>query len=276
MARIVAPALAEGLGQPVVVENRPGAGTLIAGELVAKSAADGYTLLIAYPSFVIAPALYGVSRFDPLKDFTPVAQTMAMSMGMAVHPSLPVKSVRELVALARAKPGEIAYGAGAGTGHYLIGELFRRSANIDITPVPYQGSNQLYPAFLGGHISMIVSNVVEMAPFVVVGKLRPLAVTPSLRDEAWPTVPTMREAGFPELEAAAWGGIVVRASTPQSVVNRLNGELVRAVQTPTVAAKLKSQSMKPTPSTSEHFAALIQSDSIRYARVIREAGVKVQ
>lgn len=273
MARTIAPVVADALGQPIIVENRPGAGTLIGSEYVAKSAADGYTLLVAYPSFVISPSLHNTNRFDPVKDFKGVAQTVAITMSFVVHPSLPVKTLKELVNLARAKPGEIAYGAAAGTGHYLIGEMLRLSNKLKITPIPYQGSPQMLPAIIGGHISMALTNVVESSPFVAVGKLRPIAVTTASRDEVWPTIPTVRESGFPELEAAAWGGFVVRAGTAPNTIARLNSEVIRAVRSPTVAGKLSSQSMRPTPSTAEHFESMIHAEFARYARVIKEAGI---
>ena len=276
MARIISPALSEALGQPVIVENRGGGGTLIGTELVAKSAADGHTILIVYPSFVMAPALRGVSTVDPVKDFRAVGQTISLPMGIAVHPSLPVKSVRELVALARSKPGEVAYGAGAGTIHYVIGELLRLSTNIKVIPVPYQGSSQIFPALIGGHISMVVSNVAEIAPFATIGKVRAIVVTTPSRAGILPGVETMREAGFPELEATNWGGIVVRATTPQSAINRLNAELVRALHNPAIRDKLIAQSMNATPSTPEQFAALIHSEFVRYSKVIREAGIKAE
>lgn len=275
MARTIGPALAEKLGQPVVVENRPGAGTMVAAEHVAKSPADGHMLLIAYPSLVISPALYRVARIDPLAEFRGIGRVMTMTMGMAVHPSLPVKTLRELVALARARPGEIAYGAGAGTGHYIIGEMLRRSSKIDVTPVPYQGSTQMYPALLGGHISMIVTNVVEMAPHAAVGKLRPIVVTTARRDEVLPQVPTMRESGFPDLEFDAWGGIVVRAATPDAAVSKLKDVLVSVLADASIQKRLKLQSMYVAPSSPEEFNALLRSEHARYGRAIREANIRL-
>ena len=276
MARTIAPVMAEGLGQSITVENRAGAGTLIGSEYALKNPADGYTLLVTYPSFVISPALHNTTRFDPVRDFKAIGQTVAITMAFVVHPSLPVKTMRDLVTLARNRPREIAYGAGAGTGHYLLGEMLRLANNIQITPIPYQGSPQMLPAIIGGHISMALTNVVESAPFVAAGKLRPLAVTTATRDDTWPDVPTVRESGFPDLEAAAWGGFVVRTGTALSVITRLNHELVRAVQSPAVSGKLKSQSMTPTPGSAEQFGALIQSEYARYAQVIREVGIKAE
>jgi tripartite-type tricarboxylate transporter receptor subunit TctC len=275
MARTIAPLLSDGLGQPMIIENRAGAGTLIASEFVAKIPADGHTILVAYPSFVISPSLYGIARVDPIKEFRAVGQVIAITMGIAVHPSLPVKSIKELIALAHSKPGEITYGAGAGTGHYVIGEMLRLSRKIQITPIPYQGSAQMYPALLGGHISMIVTNVSEMAPFATIGKLRPIVVTTHTRDDMLPHVQTMREAGFPDLEAAAWGGLVVRAGTPQGAISRLYTELERTLRYPALVEKLKGLGMHVTPGTPEQFGALIASEFARYGKVIHEAGIKI-
>lgn len=274
MARIIAPSLSESLGQPVVVENRGGGGTLIGTELVAKSIPDGHTILIVYPSFVIAPALRGITTVDPIKDFRAVGQTISLPMGIAVHPSVPAKSIRELVQLARSKPGEITYGAGAGTLHYVIGEMLRLATNIKVTPIPYQGSSQIFPALAGGHISMVVSNVAEIAPFATIGKIRAIVVTTPNRAELLPAVQTMREAGYPELESTNWGGIVVRVNTPEVAVTRLNAELVRVLRNPAIAEKLKAQSMNASPGTPQQFSALLQSEFSRYFKVIRDAGIK--
>lgn len=274
MARTIAPAMAEGVGQPIVIENRGGAGTIIGTESVAKSAADGYTLLVVYPSFVISPVLYGVTRFDPVREFQAVGQVTAITMGIAVHPSLPATSLRELVALARSRPAEIAYGAGAGTGHLLLGELLRLTEKIKLTTVPYQGSMQMYPALLGGHISMIWGNAGDLAPYASAGKLRAIVVTTAKRDELFPQVQTVREAGFPYLEAAAWGGIAVRSGTPQTIVRRLNSELERALSVQAIVHKLHALGMRVAVSSPEQFSALIQSEATRYTKIIREAGIK--
>lgn len=274
VARIIAPVWSDGLGQPVVVENRGGGGTVIATEFVAKNAADGYTTLIVYPSFVIAPSLRGAGSVDPIKDFTAVGQTISLPMCISVHPSLPVRSVRELVALARARPGEVAYGAGAGTVQYVIGEMLRLVTRIKVTAVPYQGAGQFIPALLGGHISMAVSNVSEIAPFLTSGKIRAIAVTTPDRADLLPGVQTMREAGFPELEATNWGGVVVRAGVPSSAINRLNAALNVALRNAAIADKLKVHSVQVMSGTPGQFSALIQSEFTRYSKVIREAGIK--
>src|SRR6266581_1338959 len=196
-SRLLGERMAEGLGQAVIAENRPGAGAVIGYELAARAAGDGHTLLVVFPSFVIQPAVKQGLQFDPLKDFRAVGQTISLSMAFAVNPSVPAKSIQELVALARAKPGEIAYGTpGAGTTHHVIGEMFRLAANISIVHAPFQGEVPALTAAAGGHIPMVFVNASAVAPFAKSGKIRPLAVTTPERTEVLPDVPTVREAGI--------------------------------------------------------------------------------
>jgi tripartite-type tricarboxylate transporter receptor subunit TctC len=267
--------MAKGLGQPVIAENRPGAGAVIGYELAARAAGDGYTLLVVFPSFIIQPAVKHGLQFDPLKDFRAVGQTISLSMAFAVNPSVAAKSMRELVALARARPGEIAYGTpGAGTTHHVIAEMFRLAAHIDIVHAPFQGEVPALTASAGGHLPMVFVNASAVAPFVKSGKMRALAVTTPERADVLPDVPTMREAGYPEIEATNWSGLVVPAATPQSTVTRLNSELVQALRNAEVQEKLKTFGMSPAPGTPEQFSALLQSESVRYAKVVREAGIR--
>ena len=267
--------MAKGLGQPVIAENRPGAGAVIGYELAARAAGDGHTLLVVFPSFIIQPAVKQGLQFDPLKDFKAVGQTISLSMAFAVNPSVPAKSIQELVALARAKPGEIAYGTpGAGTTHHVIGEMFRLAANINIVHAPFQGEAPALTAAAGGHIPMVFVNASAVAPFAKSGKIRPLAVTTPERTEVLPDVPTMREAGYPEVESTNWSGLVVPAATPPSAISRLNVELVSALRSAEIQEKLKTYGMSPAPGTPDEFSALLQSESARYAKVVREAGIK--
>jgi len=204
-----------------------------------------------------------------------VGQTISVPMVFAVNPSVPAKSLQELIALARAKPGEIAYGTpGAGTTHHVIGEMFRLAVNINIVHVPYQGGAPAMAAAAGGHIPMILANVNEIAPFAKTGKIRSLAVTTPERAELLPDVPTMREAGYPEIESTNWSGLVVPAATPASAISRLNVELVGALRNAEIREKLKTYGMSPAPGTPEQFGAFLQSESARYAKVVREAGIK--
>ena len=274
-SRLLGEHMAKGLGQPVIAENRPGAGAVIGYEFAARAAGDGHTLLVVFPSFIIQPAVKQSLQFDPLKDFRAVGQTISLSMAFAVNPSVPAKSIQELVALARAKPGEIAYGTpGAGTTHHVIGEMFRLAANINIVHAPFQGEAPALTAAAGGHIPMVFVNASAVAPFAKSGKIRALAVTTPERTEVFPDVPTMREAGYPEVESTNWSGLVVPSATPLPAISRLNAELVSALRSAQIQEKLKTYGMSPAPGTPEQFNALLQSESARYAKVVREAGIK--
>ncbi len=274
-SRLLGERMAEGLGQAVIAENRPGAGAVIGYELAARAAGDGHTLLVVFPSFIIQPAVKLGLLFDPLKDFKAVGQTISLSMAFAVNPSVPAKSIQELVALARAKPGEIAYGTpGAGTTHHVIGEMFRLAANVNIVHAPFQGEVPALTAAAGGHLSMVFVNASAVAPFARSGRMRALAVTTPERTEVLPDVPTMREAGYPEIEATNWSGLVVPSATLPAAISRLNAELVRALRDAEIQEKLKTYGMSPAPGTPEQFSALLQSESARYAKVVREAGIK--
>src|SRR5258706_428028 len=275
-SRVLAVPLAKGLGQTVVVENRPGGSTIIGTELVARAPADGHTLLVVFPSFVINPALRREMSFDSLKDFKAVGQTMSVPMVIAVHPAVPARTLEELIALARAKPGEISYGTpGTGTTHHVMGEMLRLAAKIDIVHAPFQGGAPAVVAATGGHIPMIYGNATEVSPSVKSGKLRAIVVTPAERAEGLPDVPTMRESGYPELEATNWSGMVVPSATPPSAVARLNAELVQHLGNADTRDKFRSNGMSPAPGTPEEFGAFLRSESARYAKVVREAGVKV-
>ncbi len=274
-SRLLGEHMAKGLGQPVIAENRPGAGAVIGYELAARAPGDGHTLLVVFPSFIINPTVKQGLKYDPLKDFKVVGQTISLSMAFAVDPSVPAKSIQELIALARAKPGEIAYGTpGAGTTHHVIGEMFRLAAKINIVHAPFQGEAPALTAAAGGHIPMVFVNASAIAPFARSGKIRPLAVTTPERAEVLPDVPTMREAGYPEIESTNWSGLVVPAATPPSAISRLNAELVRALRNVEIQEKLKTYGMSPAPGTPEQFGAFLQSEAARYAKVVREAGIK--
>ncbi|HTQ74111.1 MAG TPA: tripartite tricarboxylate transporter substrate binding protein [Burkholderiales bacterium] len=276
-SRLLGEQMAKGLGQPVIVDNRPGAGAVIGYELGARAAGDGHTLLVVFPSFVINPAVKPGVKYDPLKDFRAVGQTISVPMVFAVNLSVPAKSLQELVALARAKPGEIAYGtSGAGTAHHVIGELFRQTANIDIVHVPFQGGGPAITAAIGGHIPMVLANVFEVVAFAKGGKIRPLAVTSAERAEAMPEVPTVREAGYPEVESTNWAGLVVPAATPTATVARLNSEINQALRSAEMREKFRNVGMTPAPGTPEEFGAFLQSESARYAKVVLEAGIKAE
>jgi tripartite-type tricarboxylate transporter receptor subunit TctC len=275
-SRVLAVHMAKGLGQSVVVENRPGGSTIIGTEFVARSPADGHTLLVVFPSFIINPALRRGMSFDPLKDFKAVGQTMSVPMAIALHPSVPAKTLEELIALARARPGQISYGTpGTGTTHHVMGEMLRLAVKIDLVHAPFQGGAPALLAITGGHIPMIYGNATEVAQSEKTGKLRVIVVTSPERAEVLPDVPTMRESGYPELEATNWSGMVVASATPPSAIVRLNAELVQALRNADTQEKFRSNGMSPAPGTPEEFGAFLQSESARYAKAVREAGVKV-
>jgi tripartite-type tricarboxylate transporter receptor subunit TctC len=275
-SRVLAEHLGKTLAQSVIVENRPGAGAVIGYELGARAPGDGHTITIVFPSFVINPSIRRVN-YDPIKDFKAIAQATSLTMAFAVHPSVPATSIGELIALARARPGEISYGTpGVGTIQHVLGELFALTTKVKLTHVPYAGLAPANTALAGGHISMVVTNLVEMAPFVTAGKIRPVAVTSAARADGFPAVPTLREADYAGLEATNWAGFVAPAATPAAAITRLNSEIVRALRTPDVQEKFKVQGMSSAPSTPEQFAALLQSETARYAKVVREAGIKAE
>jgi tripartite-type tricarboxylate transporter receptor subunit TctC len=276
-ARILAQRMTAPLGQSVVVENRPGGGTIIATEYVSRQPADGYTMLVTGPSFVINPALRTKLPYDIARDFKAVSQMIALSMAIAVNPSLPVKSIKELIALAQRRAGEIAFGtSGPGTSHHLIGEAFQFAANVKLVHAPYQGGAPAAAAAVGGHIPMLLVNVAEMSPYIKSAKLRLLMVTSPKRDDLVPDIPTARESGLPDVEATNWSGLVIAAATPATAVTRLNAEIVRALNLPEVRDILKGQAINAAPSTPDEFNELLRADAARYLKLARDANVKVE
>ena len=264
------------LGQSVIVENRPGGGTVIGTEYVARQPADGHTILCIGPSFTMHSALRSKLPFDTDRDFRALGQAMGLNMVVAVNASLPVKTMKEYIALARARPGEMSYGtSGPGTSHNLLGEALKLAAKVNITHTPYQGEAPAVTAAVGGHITGVLVNLFSTAPYIKAGRLRGLAVTSSDRDALVPDIPTAREAGFPDIEAINWSGFVVPAGTPSAAVARLNGEIVRALNMPDVRENMRGQGMIATPSSPEQFAALLKSDGARYAKIARAANVRL-
>jgi len=275
-SRMLGEPLNKALGQPVIVDNRPGAGAVIGYELAAKAPPDGHTLLIVYPSFIINPSIRRV-QYDPLKDFRPVTQLIALPMMIAVHPSLPVRTFKEFIALARARPGEISYASpGVGTIQHVVAELIKQTTKTDITHVPYTGLAIAMPALAGGHITSTLGNVFDVFPFVQSGKVRAIVVTGPARTELLPDTPTMREMGFPEFEAMNWGGFVVPAATPTAAVTRLNNELVRILRTAEIQEKFRVQGQAAVSSTPEQLASLLQSESARYSKIVKAAGIRAE
>ena len=276
-ARVLAQRMQTGFGQNVIVENRPGGGTVIGTEYVARQPADGYTILMIGPSFTSHKALRSKLAFDTDRDFQAVSQVIGLTMAISVNPSLPVRNMQELIALAKARPGQISCGtSGPGTSHHLLLEAVKLAAQIDITHAPFQGASQAVPAAVGGHITALLLNVSDMAPFIRTRKLRALVVTSKQREAEFPDVPTASEAGHPEIEAINWSGFVVHSGVPAAAVARLNAETVNALNLPEVRELLRAQTVMATPSTPGEFNALIKSDGDRYRRIIREANVKIE
>ncbi len=273
-ARIIAQRLQ--LGQNVLVENRPGGGTVIGTEYVARQPGDGYTILSIGPSFTMHHAVRSKVPFDTEKDFRALAQAMGLTMAIAVNPSLPVKNMKEYLALARARPGEISYGtSGPGTSHNMLGEALKLAYKVNIVHTPYQGEVPAVTAAVGGHITGVLVNLFATAPFIKGGRLRALAVTSAERDALVPDVQTAREAGVPEIEAINWNGFVVHAATPPAVISRLNAEINKVLSTPDVRELMRSQGMIAAAGSVEQFAALLKSDGARYSRIAREANVRL-
>jgi tripartite-type tricarboxylate transporter receptor subunit TctC len=264
------------LGQTVIIENRPGGGTVIGTEYVARQPADGHTILCVGPSFTMLSALRSRLPFDTDRDFRALALAMGLNMVVAVNSSLPAKTMKEYIALARAHPGELTYGtSGPGTSHNMLGEALKLAAHVNITHTPYQGEAPAVTAAIGGHITGVLVNLFSTAPYIKAGRLRGLAVTSTDRDSLLPDVPTAREVGLPEIEAVNWSGFVVAAGTPPAAIARLNGEIVRALKLADVRENMRTQGMNATPSTPEQFAALIKSDGARYAKIARAANVRL-
>src|SRR6201988_4129471 len=276
-ARILADRFAEVWGTPFVVENIPGAGSNVATERVAKAAADGYTLLMAGNSaLVINPSLYETLPFDPLKDFAPISQVFIAANVLAVPTELPVKNVTELVALAKAQPGKLSYAhAGVGTSQHLGAELFKYMAHLDLASVPYRGTTAMMPDLLAGRINMSFANIVNLLPLAREGKLRALAITSIKRSALAPDLPTMAESGFPGFEAVPWFGLMAPAAAPKDVVEKLHGETVKALALPEVRKKFDELGLEPIGSTPAEFTAIIRKEMPEWAKVIKDAGIKL-
>jgi tripartite-type tricarboxylate transporter receptor subunit TctC len=276
-ARILADRFAEVWGTPFVVENIPGAGSNIGTDRVAKAAADGYTLLMGGNSaLVINPSLFEILPFDPVKDFAPITQVFIAANVLALPPEEPAKTVADVVALAKAQPGKLSYAhAGVGTSQHLAAELFKYMAHIDVVPVAYRGTTAFMPDLLAGRISMSFANIVNVMPLAREGKLRVLAVTSIKRSALAPDLPTMAESGFPGFEAVPWFGLVAPAGTPKDVLDKLYGETVKALATPDIRKKFDELGLEPVGNTPAEFADLIRKETPEWAKVIKDAGIKL-
>ena len=275
VARAIAPDLSEALGQPVVIENKPGASAVIATDAVAKSAPDGYTLAFIYITHATNPALMEKLPYDTLRDFAPVSMVGWQSMVLLANPSFPAASVKEVIDLAKAKPGAIDYGASdSGSAPHLAGELFKMMANIDLTPVYYKGTAPALTDLIAGHIPlMFVSNVSAM-PQVKAGKVKALAVTGRTRAAVAPEIPTVAESGLPGYEVYGWYGIAAPAKTPRAVIDRLHAEVAKIARNPKMKERLAGQGLELVGNGPEEFGAFIRAEVAKWGEVLKRAGLK--
>jgi tripartite-type tricarboxylate transporter receptor subunit TctC len=275
LGRLIAERLATGLGQPVVTENRGGAGGNVGAEAAARSTPDGYTIVLVAPSIAISPSLYAKLNYDPVKDLAPVSLVAAVPNVMITHPSVPAATLKEFIALARAKPGGMNFGSGgSGTSNHLGGELFNLAAGVKLVHIPYKGVNLAMNGVLAGEVHLAFIGIPVPAPHIRAGRLRALAVVAPQRSAALPDVPTAREAGLADFDITTWYGIMAPAGTPRPAILRLNTELGRIMQAPDTKERLAALAAEPMSSTPEEFAAYLLREIAKWGDVIRKSGIK--
>ena len=276
VARSVGQRLSDRIGQPVVIDNRGGAGGNIGMELASKAPPDGHALVLgSLTTLVINPFVYKSLTFDTLRDFAPVAQLASSSLVLVVHPTVPAKSVKQLIALAKAQPGRLNYGAGSTAGH-LAGELFKMSAGLDIVHIPYKGNAQAMTDTMSGQVGMTFGGILAAQPHMKSGRVRALAVTGSRRFPTLPELPTVSEAGLPGYEVDSWYGILAPANTPRPAIDRLNRELVAITQSDDFRQRLLDQGAAPASGTPEQFGRYIQGELAKWGKVIKAANVRAE
>lgn len=276
VGRLVATYLGERFGRQLVVDNRSGAGGVIGTEAVAKSPPDGYTLLLVSMAHAVNPWLYRLP-YDPIKDFAPVALLAEGTNVLAVHPSVPATSVKELIALAREKPGALDYAsAGIGTFQHLGGELFKLMAGVDMVHVPFRGGGPSMLSVVGGHTKVTFPSLAQSVPYIKSGTLRALGVGARTRIPVLPDVPTIAEAGVPGYEAVNWWGVVAPAGTPPAIVGRLNGEIASVLKSTEVQKQLAGEGATPAPMTPEEFGRLMASETEKWGKVVKQGGIKAE
>jgi tripartite-type tricarboxylate transporter receptor subunit TctC len=276
VARTVGQKLSEGWGQPVVIDNRAGAGGVIATEQVARAPADGYTMLMGtIGGLAVAMSLQPNRGYDTLRDFAPVTQAVTVTNILAVHPTLPVRNVKELLALAKARPGQLTYASsGSGTVTHLAGELLKTMAQVDIIHVPFKGGAPALTALMSGEVAMSYENSLVLLPHVKSGKVRALGVTGAKRSRLLPDLPTVAEAALPGYDASGWYGLVVPAATPKDVVARINAEAVRVLRLPEVADRLSGQGAEPVGNSAAEFGAFMRAEIDKWAKLVKSAHMK--
>jgi tripartite-type tricarboxylate transporter receptor subunit TctC len=277
VTRILAQRMEQIWGQPLIVDNRPGAGGNIGSEIVARSPADGYTLLMAtVATHGINASLYRKIPYDPVGDFAPVTLVASTPSVLMLHPSIPAGSVKELIALAKANPGQLNFGSsGNGSSHHLAGELFDSMAGVKMTHVPYKGTAAALVDLLGGRIQLTFDTLPSAMPYVKGGKLKAIAVTSAKRARSLPDLPTIAEAGVPGYEVTSWYGLLAPAGTPPDIVRKLNADFVRAIRIPEVTEKMIEAGAEPVANTPEQFAQFIRSELKKWAIVVQDSGARV-
>lgn len=276
LARMMAARLAVTMGQPVIVDNRPGAGGVLGTDLVAKSAPDGHTLLIITAAFTMGAAMRTKLPYDPINDLAPVTIFAIAPSMMVVHPSLPAKSVKELIAFAKANPGKLNYGSsGSGAPYHIATEMFKSMAGIDIAHVPYKGAAPAVVAALSGEVALLIANIISALPQAKSGRLRALGVTTLKRSPLAPHIPTIAEAGLPGYEFATWFGMLAPAGTPQAAIQRLYAESRQAVNTAELRAAVVADGADTAELTPDQYAQVIKSDIQRYTRLAKQIGMRV-
>jgi len=275
IARTVGARLTEALGQTVIVDNRPGGGTVIGTEIVARSAPDGYTLLVVPAPFTINPSLIGKLPYDPLRDFAPVTLINTTPLVVVVNPSVPARSVKELIALARSKPGRLNYGSsGTGGSNHLAGELFAAMAGVKMVHVPYKGNAPALTDLVGGHVDLVFNGLTSAFPMMKANKIRALAVTSVKRSSVVPELPTLDESGLKGFEATAWNGLAGPAKMPQEAIDRIHAEVAKLLSNPEVRERLKAEGSDPVGSGPKEFAAYLRDEIAKWAKVIKISGAK--
>lgn len=277
LARLLSEKLIPALKQPVIVENRAGAAGAVGTELVAKSPPDGYTILMATVAQSISETLYAKQPFSFARDFVPVALVARVPNVMEVHPSMPVKTVKEFIALAKSRPGQINYASsGSGTSIHMSAELFKMLTGVNILHVPYKGSGPALIGLLSGEVSVMFDNLTPSMGYIRSGRLRPIAITTATRYPGLPDLPTVAESGVPGYEASSWFGVVVPVGTPREIVMRLNTELNRALNLPDMRERFAEQGAIPAPGTPEDFGAWIRAEIAKWAKVVKASGAKLE
>jgi tripartite-type tricarboxylate transporter receptor subunit TctC len=274
IARVVSAKMSEGLGQPVIIENKPGAQSIVAAEFVAKAAPDGYTVLMgATGPMSMNPGTYSKLPYSPVRDFVPISMIGSFPLILVVDPALPIRSVKELVEFAKAKPNDVNYGASAAP-FQLAAELLNLKAGTNFTYIPYKGSNESVNSVMSGQVTMTISDPPPVTGPLKGGKVRALAVTSATRHPSWPELPTMAESGFPDIEVMLWTGFFLPAATPMPVVRRLQDEVARVVRLPEIRERLAGMGVEASGNTSEEFARIVASDIAKWTAVAKAANIR--